>query len=442
MERNSVNLGGGGNSRKGFTLVELLVVIAIIGILIGLLLPAVQAAREAARRMKCTNHLKQLSLAILNYADINSDYLPCNGVACGYNGGKVTINGTEFNSYNYHSYGRLSYLVALCPFMEQNTIYEHAMYLPQEASTAGVNAGQPQALVDYWEETFSETVQIPALLCPSDSAKDQVTCVLTPDPIYGHVPARTNYMRCSGDWPDACFYKHKGNSGAYTFANWDANKNPRCGMTANMRVFNSLASLTDGTSNTICVAEKVIGRAVGTSNGVNSGTNVSSTAGYGTDVRVTFSVNRTDAVAAQEQNPSEYGNPSLCMTKGVTGKKWTTDTSVTGISPVDGISGIRWADGDSPFTSFATILPPNSPSCSSAGGYYSEFRALSSATSFHPGGVNAARYDGSVVFVSDSVNTSTSSTTGLTSLAVKSGQSPYGVWGAMGSANGGESKAL
>ena len=101
-------MGGGGNlgssAFRAFTLVELLVVIAIIGMLIALLLPAVQAAREAARRMQCTNHLKQIGLAVHTFHDTQNGIPP--SMIC--------------------SFYRLSFWGMIYPYIEQQALYDMA----------------------------------------------------------------------------------------------------------------------------------------------------------------------------------------------------------------------------------------------------------------------------------------------------------------------------
>src|SRR6476469_182788 len=91
--------------RSAFTLVKLLVVIAIIGVLVALLLPAVQAAREAARRMQCSNHLKQIGLALQNYHDTFGSLPP---------------------AYLADSQGKPihSWRVLILPFLENTTLYD------------------------------------------------------------------------------------------------------------------------------------------------------------------------------------------------------------------------------------------------------------------------------------------------------------------------------
>jgi prepilin-type N-terminal cleavage/methylation domain-containing protein/prepilin-type processing-associated H-X9-DG protein len=105
--RSSLAVGrAGGAQRLGFTLVELLVVIAIIGVLVALLLPAVQSARESARRMSCSNHLKQYGLGIQNYHDTYNVY-------------PINATGTAGNAIP-----RLTWQVRILPFMEQKAIFD------------------------------------------------------------------------------------------------------------------------------------------------------------------------------------------------------------------------------------------------------------------------------------------------------------------------------
>ncbi|MCA9102916.1 MAG: DUF1559 domain-containing protein [Pirellulales bacterium] len=131
----------GGVARRGFTLVELLVVIAIIGILIALLLPAVQAARESARRAQCTNNLKQIGLALINYHDTLQVFPP----------------GTLGNGTGW------SWSARLLPFMEVGNVHKQIDF--------GVNYNVVHPVNNTAMKTFVSTY-----LCPSAPSPQLLQC--------------------------------------------------------------------------------------------------------------------------------------------------------------------------------------------------------------------------------------------------------------------------
>jgi len=148
--------------RQAFTLVELLVVIAIIGILVGLLLPAVQAAREAARRMQCSNNLKQLGLAIHNYESAHKRYP--NGTVD--NDPKEVSPNRLWNAGN-HRKGTV--LVKILPFIEQTALFNsldfrYDVEAQLNADGVWVTPGRVNM----------RTTAIPTYRCPSDGTSGRV----------------------------------------------------------------------------------------------------------------------------------------------------------------------------------------------------------------------------------------------------------------------------
>lgn len=207
-------------SRHGFTLVELLVVIAIIAILMGLLLPAVQMAREAARRTQCGNNLRQLGLAIHNYASARSERLP--------NSGDV-VSGDFPNDY--------SPFARLLPYLEQANLENLIDY--------NIYMGHPATVDLPTELHVAAGTRVPAFLCPSD-VNDAISTLTMPSgysiPISG-----TSYGMNQGSGLDGVF--HPGNGQA---------SDGLCWVGAKIR----LKDIVDGTSNTILFAETTIGPAV------------------------------------------------------------------------------------------------------------------------------------------------------------------------------------
>ncbi|MFI4875747.1 MAG: DUF1559 domain-containing protein [Blastopirellula sp. JB062] len=207
---------------RGFTLVELLVVIAIIGVLIALLLPAVQQAREAARRMQCSNNMKQLGLALHNYHDTNGSF------PFGARAGSLTpanLTGTNWRT-------------SVLPFMEQSTVFDQLNF---NGSSFSGYAGAPYTNGN----DILEGLVIDGYVCPSSPVDPLVKA---PSAINDRPSQMHHYVGIAGAYPDpagrtdVCQQTLRG----YACATGAL----RPAQTTKFRDF------VDGTSNTLAVAEQ------------------------------------------------------------------------------------------------------------------------------------------------------------------------------------------
>ena len=214
--------------RRAFTLVELLVVIAIIGILVGLLLPAVQAAREAARRMQCTNNLKQIGLSLHNYHDSYRKFPP----------GRTSMFSQIYLGHTTST--------MLLPYIEQAPLYQQ-MNL---TLTFNVRPNYDCASI----------TKIPAFLCPSNPETDGVDWTGATNPCAGANPredsARSHYEGVADS------LSHGRRLSTLPGGNLSLVMPDGDGMFFHNSAIR-FSDVTDGTSNTLAFCE-IIGRGPGT----------------------------------------------------------------------------------------------------------------------------------------------------------------------------------
>ncbi|MDO5567593.1 MAG: DUF1559 domain-containing protein, partial [Planctomycetia bacterium] len=374
---------------RAFTLVELLVVIAIIGILIALLLPAVQAAREAARRMQCTDHMKNIALAQHNHHDVYG-YLP--NSQCQASMGYPILKAWDGTSADYARYIRsiFSYLVPSLPYMEQAPLYDTVKRKIENDLTHVY----PHSADAVDPNTWPLTSFIGPYTCPSDP---NVMCFTTADHKYGR-PASGSYHCCLGDY----------------FIGGSHYDTPRGAYRTGEYVVN-FSAIIDGTSNTAMIGEMAI-------YDVKSG--MQPVSGGVVKATLTSTSNLSDCIAAGAPRDGKFYTASFTHGPNV----WYT------------YAGRGWANGIASASGFVTAMPPNSPSC--VAGANNTAVSTCTVSSYHSGGVNIAMCDGAVRFVSDTIDVGTPGATLTGTYATAIGESPWGIWGAMGSRDGGESKSL
>ncbi|MDG3007990.1 DUF1559 family PulG-like putative transporter [Paludisphaera mucosa] len=202
--------------RRGFTLIELLVVIAIIAVLISLLLPAVQAAREAARRAQCVNNLKQVGLALHNYATAQAEAFPW------------AQGPGPYNGWSSH--------VMLLPQLEQQPLFDAINFANNGMA---MWAGNP-------DNTTAFRIQVSAFLCPSDA--DRLT----------NADGHSNYMMCAGATADEFYYYNTNNANAPQALTGVGRSYASYYMSPSVPHV-KLTMITDGASNTAAFGEQVLG---------------------------------------------------------------------------------------------------------------------------------------------------------------------------------------